>query len=118
MVMARPPEVNPPSGRVSGQVLLANPRLESRRRRNSGQNRVTGNSSRVSVSGAKYMPKEDLRGGPHGPGGQRVQPPPGRASKAPGQGVAPLGPPFWLQGSSVLHIFNMIFLEFSEHFYF
>src|SRR4051812_34924529 len=69
MVLKRPLEVNPPSGRVSGQVLLAIRRSESRRRRNSGRNRVAGHSSRVSVPRAKYMPNEDLRGGPPGPGG-------------------------------------------------
>ena len=118
MVMERPPKVNPPSGRVPGQVLLAIPRSESLWRRNSGRNRVTGLSSRVSVSGAKYMPKGGLRGGTPGPSDQRARPRPGRARQPPGLGVAPLGASFGLLESSVLHIFYMIFLEFSEHFYF
>src|SRR3954462_9882851 len=66
MVMERPLEVNPPSGRAPGQLLPVIPRSESRRRQNNGQNHVTVGSSRVTVSGAKYMPKEGLRGGPPG----------------------------------------------------
>ena len=108
MVMERPPEVNSPSGRVPGQLLLAIPRSESRRRRNSGRNRVTGNSSRVSVSGAKYMPKEDLRGAPW------PRRPEGAATPlaAPGRRLAwgwpPSGPPsgFW---SLLLWIFFWYF---------
>ena len=42
--------------------------------------------------------------------------PPGRASQAPGQGVGPLWPPFGILESSILLIFYMIFLDFSEHF--
>ena len=83
MVTERPSEVNPPSGSVPGQVLLAIPTSESLQRRNSGRNRVTGGSSRISISGAKYMPKGVLRGGPLGPGSQRARPPPGRTQEAP-----------------------------------
>ena len=57
MVVEWSPEVNPPSGRVPGQLLPAIPRLESRRRRNSGRNRVTGPSSRVSGARGKYRTK-------------------------------------------------------------
>ena len=64
MVMDRPLEVNPPSGRVPGQLLLANPTSESLRRWNSGQNRVTGLLTRVFVARTKYRPKGSLRGGP------------------------------------------------------
>src|SRR4051812_30993715 len=87
MLTERPPEVNPPSGRVPGQLLLAIPRSESIRRRHSGQNRVTGGSSRVCVSGDTYRPK----------------------------GVSPLEASFGLLESSVLDVFLVIFLEFSEH---
>src|SRR3954469_11682078 len=82
MVMERPPEVNPPSGRVSGQLLLAIPRSESRRRQNSGRNRVTGLLSRVFGARGKYRPKGSLRGVP-----------PVRATRAPGWGVSPLRAP-------------------------
>src|SRR4051812_19863297 len=63
MVMEGPPEVNPPSGKVLGQLLLAIPRSESRWR-NSGQNHVTGLLSRVFGARGKYRPKGDPRGAP------------------------------------------------------
>ena len=105
MVMEGPPDINPSSDRVPGQVLPAIPRSESRRWRNSGRNHVTGNSSRVFVSGAKYMPKEDLRGGPLVQAARGRGHPPDCASRAPRQGVAPLGAPFVLMESSDLDIF-------------
>ena len=43
--------------------------------------------------------------------------PPGLAKWPPGQGVAPLWPSFGLLKSSVVLIFYLIFLDFSEHFY-
>ena len=111
MVMERPPEVNPPSGRVPGQVLLAIPRSKSLRRRNSGRNHVTGGSSRVFGVRGKYRPKGGLRGAP------LVQATRGRGHP-PGLGVAPLEASFGLPESSVVDIFLVIFLKFSEHFYF
>src|SRR4051812_47781507 len=74
MVMERPPEVNPPSDRVPRQLLLAILRSESRRRRNSGRNRVTGLLLRVFGARGKYRPKGSLRGAP-GPCGQVARPP-------------------------------------------
>src|SRR4051812_34557683 len=64
IVMERPPEVKPPSGGVPGQVLLAIPRSESRRRWNNGRNRVTDLSSRFFGARGKYRPKGGLRGAP------------------------------------------------------
>src|SRR4051812_4975845 len=64
MVIERPPEVNPPSGRVPGRLLLAIPRSESRRWRNSGRNRITGLLPRVFRARGKYRSNEGLRGAP------------------------------------------------------
>ena len=66
MVMERPPEGNPPSDRVPGQVLQAIPRSGSRRR-NSRSFRVTGLSLGISSMRDKYRPKGDLGGGPSWP---------------------------------------------------
>ena len=57
MVMEKPPEVNPPSGRVPGQLLLVIPRSESLRRQDSGRNRVTGLLPRVFRARGKYRLK-------------------------------------------------------------
>ena len=105
MVMERPPEVNPPSGRVPGQVLQAIPRSESRRRWNSRDFRVTGFSSRVFGTRAKYMPKGSLKGAPLAQAARGRSHPLGRAEEAPGQGVAPLGAPFGLLESYFVDIF-------------
>ena len=93
MVMERPPEVNPPSGRVLGpspsdpEIGIAVAPEQWTKSRNGALPRVFG-------ARGKYRPKGDLRGGP-----------PGRALEAPGLGVAPLGASFGLPESSVLHIF-------------
>ena len=118
MVMEKPPEVNPPSSSVPGRVLLAIPRSESLQRWNSGRNRVTGLSSRVSVSRAKYMPKAGLRGGPLAQAARGRGHPPGRAEEAPGQGVAPLGAPFGLLQYSFVDIFLVFFWNFPSTFIF
>src|SRR4051812_23341187 len=91
MVMERPPKVDPPSGRVPGQVFLAIPRSKLRRRRNSRRNRVTGLSSKVFGTRVKYMPNGDLRGAPW--------------PKRPGGATTPLG----LLESSDLDIFLVFF---------
>ena len=110
--------VNPPSGRVPGQLLLAIPRSESLRRRKSGRNRVTGLLSRVFRGRRIYRRKGTLRGGPPGPGGQRA-----RSTSWPRQAAAWLGGgppqgPLLAPGLFCLAYLYMIFLEFSEHFYF
>src|SRR4051794_20351254 len=63
MVVEKLPEINPLSGRVPGQGLLMTPISESRRRRNSGENRVTEGLPRVFTPRAKYRRK----GGTWGP---------------------------------------------------
>ena len=105
MVMERSPEVNPPSGRVPGQLLLAIPRSKSRRRQNNGRNRVTELS--------RGFLEREINIGQRGASG--VAPlaqaarwrghPTSRASRAPGQGVAPLGASFGLLESSIVDIF-------------
>ena len=82
----------------AGTVLLAIPRLESRRWQNSGENRVTEVFPRVFGAGEIYRPKGGLEGRPHL--ARRV---PGAASPLamPGgrlaRGWPPSGPPlvFW-----------------------
>ena len=105
MVMERPPEVNPPSGRVPGQVLQAIPRSESRWRKNRGSFRMMGFSLEVFGTRAKYRPKGDLGGGPLAQEARWHGHPPGRARQAPGRGAAPLRPSFGLLESSELNIF-------------
>src|SRR3954462_10956185 len=57
MVVEKLPEVNPPSGRVLGQVRRAVPILESPRRRNRGRYCEKGSVPRVSGTRGKYRPK-------------------------------------------------------------
>src|SRR4051812_48288687 len=73
MEMEGLPEVNPPSGRVSGQRLLAAPILK-RRRRNREEIGKGGSLPRVSSSGAKYRRKGAARGGTRGPGAPWMRP--------------------------------------------
>ena len=115
MVVERPPEVNPPSGRVPGQVLHAIPRSESWRQRNNGSFCVTGLSFGVSRTRAKYSPKGDLGGGP---GSQVARPPPWSRQAVAWAGDGP--PPALPRASGVFRhgYFLGIFLDFSEHFYF
>src|SRR4051794_26926814 len=74
MVVEKLPEVNPPSGRVPGRVILALLFLQARRRRNRGENRDAGKLPRVFGTGCKYRPKEGTRGGGPRPGALLVRP--------------------------------------------
>ena len=58
-------EVNPPSGRVLGQRLLAAPILKRRRRYREEIGKKTSILG-ISFAGAKYRPKEGVRGGHQG----------------------------------------------------
>src|SRR4051812_48862416 len=85
MVVEKLPEINPPSGRVLGQVCGALPILESPRLWNRGEYREKRCLPRVSVMVCKYRPKGGTRGGPLLPGGLLARPgvgprpwPPGR----------------------------------------
>src|ERR1041385_1129839 len=88
------PEVNPPSGRVPGRVLLALPILETRRRLNRGEIAKKGSPLEVSRDG-EYIGEGGQPGGPPG-----VQLPTwrglplGRATRAPGPLVVDLWPHF------------------------
>src|SRR4051812_8250109 len=69
MVVEKLPEINPPSGRVPGQVRLVISICELQRRRNSGENCETEDRLRVFRSGDKYRLKEGTGGGPTGQAG-------------------------------------------------
>src|ERR1041385_8169685 len=74
MVMDGLPEGIPPSGRVSGQLLLAAPILKWRRRQYREENGNRRSILGVSVAGAKYRPKGAPRGATGHPGGLLVRP--------------------------------------------
>src|SRR3954469_14371693 len=79
MVVEKLPEVNRPSGRVSGQVRRDVPILESPRRQNRGRYRENGSVPRVSVMRSKYRTKGGTRGGTPHPGSHLARPGGGRA---------------------------------------
>src|SRR4051812_7762919 len=101
MVVARPPKVNPPSGRAPGQLLLAIPRSESRRRHNSGRNRVMGLLPMVFRARTKYRWKGPRGEAPPDQAARWRGLPAGRARMAPGHGVAPLRPSLGLLESCI-----------------
>ena len=74
MVVEKPPEVNPPSGRVPGQVRRVVPILELPRRQNRGEDREKRFLLRVFDTRGKYRPKGETRGGPTPPGGLLARP--------------------------------------------
>src|ERR1041385_6400225 len=69
MVMDGLPEGIPPSGRVPGQLLLADPILKRCRQRYREENKNNRSILGVSVAGAKYRPKGAPRGATGQPGG-------------------------------------------------
>ena len=111
MVVKKLPEIDPPSGRVLGQGLLAIPISGSRRRRNSGEIRDTGFLSRVSGTGSKYRRKGGTGGGPLHPGGHLARPGVGPRRQAAWAGG---GPPSVILEASVMLIFYIFLLEFLE----
>src|SRR3954468_20283909 len=89
MAMEGLPEGVPPSGRVSGQLLLAAPILKRRRqyREENGNSRsILG----VSSAGTKYRPKGTPRGGTGQPGGCLARP---RVGQRKGPFWSPCGGP-------------------------
>ena len=104
MVVEKLPEINPPSGRVPGQGLLAIPISGSRWRRNSVEIRDTGFLPRVSGTGCKYRPKGGTGDGPLHPGGQVARPHP-----RPHQDAA------WEEGATTGAPFRPIFTPRSEN---
>ena len=104
MAMEGLPEVVPPSGRVTGQLLLAAPILKRRRRRYGEEfvnNRsILGDSS----AGAKYRPKEGVRGPPGSQEASWHGPTPGRATRVPGPLVVALWPHFGFSGTLIFYI--------------
>ena len=113
MVVEKLPEIDPPSGRVPGQGLLAIPISGSRWRWNSGEIRDTGFLLRVSGTGSKYRPKGGTRGGPLHPGGLLARPGVGPRHLAALEGGGPppallrVGGVFW--NADFLYIFLGIF---------
>src|SRR3954467_14416627 len=93
MAMEGIPEVNPPSGRVPGQRLLAAPILKRRRRRNREEIGKGASSFRVSSSG-EYIGEGGSQGATRGLGAPWARPPPWpRHQGTWGLGGGPLGPP-------------------------
>src|SRR3954468_1839737 len=78
------PEVVPPSGRVSGQLLLAAPILKRRRRRYREEMGKETLILGVSSARAKYRRRGAPRGPTRDPEGSLTRLPPGRATRAPG----------------------------------
>ena len=116
MAMEKLPEVNPPSGRVPGQRLLAAPILKRQRRWNREGIGKKGSLFEGFWTRAKYR-RKGLPGGPPG-----VQAPPGcgptlgRATRAPGPWWIPSGPHLMFSEASDALIFYMISREFFGHF--
>src|SRR4051794_9072457 len=79
LVMEGPPEINPPSSRVSGQELLLILILGSRWRRKSDVDCAKESSPRVFGTGCKYRIKGGVIGGATWPCDQGVRPAPGCA---------------------------------------
>src|SRR3954462_3131603 len=82
MAMEKLPEVNPPSGRVPGQDLLAAPILKRRRRQNREEIGNKGSVLEGFCTRAKYRRKGAARGA-LGIQPPRHSPTPGRATRAP-----------------------------------
>src|SRR3954470_11283701 len=94
MMEERPPEVNPPSGRVPGRGLLALPILEARRRRNRGEIAKKGSVLGRILSRRINRRRGAARGATRGPGDPLERPHPrARREGAWGPGGSPLAPP-------------------------
>src|SRR4051812_10296352 len=89
MVVEKLSEINPPSGRVPGQVLLALPILKSRRRRSRVEYHEKGFLPRVSMTGSKYRPKGAPEVVPTSQSASWRGQEGDRAHRAPGRGVPP-----------------------------
>src|SRR4051812_46692829 len=97
MTMERFPEVNPPSGRVSRQRLLAAPILKWQQRRNREEIRRKGSLPRVSAMGAKYWRKGAARRATRGRGAPWARPRPWPRHQ--GSWWVTSGPPLGYAGS-------------------
>ena len=115
MVVDKLSEVNPPSGRVPGQGILAAPLLEARRRQNRGEIAKKGSVLGV-LEDEVNIGQRGVRGWPRvsrlPPGATtRGVAPPGSLDHG-----APLWPCFGALECSVSLIFYIFFLEFFGHF--
>src|SRR3954470_21452800 len=113
MVMDGLPEGVPPSGRVSGQLLLAAPILKWRRRQYIEEFANSISILGVSSTGAKYRPKGAPRGATGQPGGCLARPKRGRARDPPWTLVGPL--PSFLGDSGSFRDSDFLY-NFSEIF--
>src|SRR3954463_16166654 len=116
MVVEKLQEVNPPSGRVPGRVLLVLPILEARRWRNRDEIVKKGSVLEGFGTRGKYRPKGGISGGLGGPGAPRRGQRGGRATRAPGALVAPLRSYFGCREASGTLIFYIIFPGFFWQF--
>src|ERR1041385_2842993 len=112
MVEEKLPEVDPPSGRVPGRVLLVLPILEAQRQRNRGEIAKKGSVFRSFTSREIYRRRGAARGATRSPGapwrGQAL----GRARWPPGSLVVAPRPSFGVLKASVALIFYPNFPEF------
>src|SRR4051812_8362281 len=76
MEMEGLPEVNPPSGRMPGQLLLATPILKRRRWRNKEEIGKRGSGVEGFRTGDKYRRKGAAKGATRGPGAPWARPHP------------------------------------------
>src|SRR4051812_20611762 len=103
--MEKLPEVNPPSGRVPGQGLLAAPIMKRRWQRNREAIGKKCSFLRVSEAREIYRRRGAARGPPGSAGASLAQP-----------RVGPPGPSFGAPGASVALIFYWNFPGFIGHF--
>src|SRR3954471_11966530 len=90
MAMEKLTEMNPPSGRVSVQGLLAAPILKRRQRRNREEIAKKGSVLEGFGLRCKYRPKGGHGGGPGSARARRGDRTLGRPPRAPGPVVSPL----------------------------
>ena len=109
-------EVVPPSGRVSGQLLLAAPMLKRWQRWYREENGNKRSILGVSSTRAKYRRRGAPRGPTRDPEGSLARLPPGRATRAPGPLMVALWSHFGDSGSFGSAYFFNNFLEFLGHF--
>ena len=110
MEMEELPEVNPPSGRVPGQRLLAAPILKRRRRKNREEIGRRASGVEGFRTGGKYRRKGAARGPPGAQAPPGRDPTTGHATRAPGPMVGPLCPHLVIPEASDALIFYIFFL--------
>src|SRR4051812_9840699 len=105
-----------PSGRVPEQLLQAAPILKRQWRQNREGFAKKGSVLGVSTPRGKYRRRGEPRGPTRQPGGLLARPRVGSRRDPPGCLVVASLPFLVIPEGSLTLIFNIIFLEFSEHF--